>query len=1057
MFKGLFGRTRRSQVVSTFKIIPPQDGGWSLVPMEHMLNGIRNFADTVSLELYSIGGSVSYGIRTLHGDSLSGVMHSYFPQADLQSSRSSVDDPNEADWMYVHEDERAVIQTLGLARDSYLPLRIFDDRTIESGTRDPLAGVIGLLSGATHGGGVAGTDRFGLRLLIRPAEEDWSSSWQDRMQIRRDGEDRVQRGPSSSQQQGSGLMVFPLAGCLLGFGLGNWMLWNSGDMVRLALFNLLSFIAVGGGLLLWSKFSKNRGRKYLDEELLEAKLKSLAFWSELQVIRIYENLADRDEIHDNMDRMLDTLRSFDDPAGNSWSMGKRQEYLGSDIVQYKQLRHPFVGGGRILEWHDPRRALKTALSAREVASIWHLPLGDEEMAPMERTAVSVRTPYLADLSIIGEDSGPLVGKSVGADYDIYLPESSLRKHTIILGKSGVGKSTMIKHVIAHKLERKAKGLDDGAVVVIDPHADLVRDILKLVPPNITDKVRLLDFGRDDRVPGINLVDPQLFPDRDRCVDTIINTVKHLWEHWGGRLEDLLKNSLMAIYEFNAHPDTDRSEMLTMLDILALLDEGDQVGQGRDARPKFSAFQNRVLSRVEDPRLKEWFQAYLNWSRDTRSEAVGPVHSRIGAYAKDQRASVIMGQRESTIMLTDVLSEGLVLLVSTAQGTIGRGPAALMGGTMVSLVESALRSQESLAASQRAKCLLVCDEFQTVTGADWEGMLAEIRKYGCSLMLSTQSLARLDTADRKLKAGILGNVGCMVGYQMSAEDAHVMSAEMDSDRVRERDLVNLHPHYCMVRINSDTKCYQAFSMKTLPPPDMIRGSDESELAVLAASEAYTVNWAEARAKLNREVAERLNFAKVGADLGKSSTRSSAPAPSPALVSSQGDAPSQDTSQPAGPSSVESPSGGGYYEQVMKDVNSQIHKGGAPDGVKSVDIESSEFSPELLKMIADKSNNDPGLRTAIDNRIKSHLRHAVRDVRENEMGRIRDEIKGEMNEELLRLEQVKKNFEQEMESAREEVQTEERERIRAEVIAEVTGNLASGETPDPSLLRRPLGRG
>ena len=96
---------------------------------------------------------------------------------------------------------------------------------------------------------------------------------------------------------------------------------------------------------------------------------------------------------------------------------------------------------------------------------------------------------------------------------------------------------------------------------------------------------------------------------------------------------------------------------------------------------------------------------------------------------DQRAAVIMGQRESTINLSDILSEGLVLLVSTAQGTIGVGPAALMGGTMVSLIESAIRDQEHMPADKRAKCLLVCDEFQTVTGANWEGMLAESRKYG----------------------------------------------------------------------------------------------------------------------------------------------------------------------------------------------------------------------------------------------------------------------------------------------------------------------------------------
>ena len=580
-------------------------------------------------------------------------------------------------------------------------------------------------------------------------------------------------------------------------------------------------------------------RAYLDETLVEEKLKSLAFWSELQIVRVYRNEGDEDIARNGLEQVVDCIRSFDDPAGNSWDPGPVIHYTGMSVARrnYKRSRlagdnrilgwlagqdhdvHPFVGGSQILGWVDPKRAEHTILSAREVATVWHPPLGMNEMASMERVSSGALVPYLGDLSSSSEDSGPLVG--MAGNREIRLPESSIEKHAVILGRSGVGKSTLIKHIVDYKLRRKAAGKDEGAMVVIDPHADLVREILQLVPTEIAHKVRLLDFGRQDRVPGLNLVDPGLFPDRDRCVDTIISTVRNLWETWGGRLEDLLKNSLMIVYEFNSHPDTPRHEMLTMLDILLLLQDGAVSGRGREQTTEMSPFQRHCLSRVTDPRLKQWFQMYLGWPRDTRAEAVGPVFSRIGAYAAHRRASVIMGQRETTIMLSDVLSEGLVLLVSTAQGTVGKGPAALMGGTIVSLVESALRDQESLPPGQRKKCLLICDEFQTVTGADWEGLFAEIRKYGCSMMLATQSIARLDTTERKLKAGVLGNVGVIIGYQMAAEDARIISAEMDSLRVPENLLVNLYPHHCCVRINSNTTCYPAFSMKTLPPPDISR--------------------------------------------------------------------------------------------------------------------------------------------------------------------------------------------------------------------------------------------
>lgn len=852
--------------IDNFRIIPPLDGGWSLAPMDNLLRGISHHKEPVSLELYARDGVVCYMVRAYHGESLGGILHSYFPQARVERRvDDGLEEPDDSDWLFVGEDEYALVQPLYLREESFLPLRIYADRDIEQSKKDPLAGVIGLLGSATHAGGEAPGDRLGLRLVLHPAKDNWNAKWRDRFQQRKDGEDKqdLSRSLSPSQREAPKISLMLLVGGTVLWALGNLWLWNEYSPLHLVPFNLGAALLAVAGRVFMKKVQKDSVRDFVDEELIDQKLKSPCFDVEVQVVRVYRNLADQGAAEEQAQNLVDCLRSHDDPVGNSLKSGKPLYFRGEDIYQ-QQRKHPFLGGTKFLDWLNPKQAAASILSSREVAAIWHPPLGTDEMASMERSAGGVLRPFLSDLARGGEDAGPIVGVAESGQ-EIRLPESALKKHSLILGKSGVGKSTMVKHIISYKLQRKAAGKDNSAVVVIDPHADLVRDVLKMVPPEIAHKVRLLDFGRRDRVPGINLVDPRLFPDRDRCVDTIITTVKHLWEHWGGRLEDLLKRSLSMIYEYNANPITQPEEMLTILDILQLLDEGKQVGQGRDARTEASDFQKHVLGRVEDPSLVEWFNSYLGWGRDTRAEAVGPVHSRVGAYAQDSRASVIMGQRDSTIMLSDVLKEGLVLLVSTAQGTIGIQPAALMGGTMISLVEAALRDQESLDPSLRAKCLLVADEFQTITGANWEGMLAEIRKYGASLMLATQSLERLDTPERKLKAGILGNVGVMVGYNMSAADAHILAAEMDDERVLPRTFVNLDPHHCCVRITSDRTCYPAFSMKTLPPPDMLLDEAavaRSEDAVLKASFDYTVDWADARKRMQAEKRRRLQLDKMG---------------------------------------------------------------------------------------------------------------------------------------------------------------------------------------------------
>ena len=391
------------------------------------------------------------------------------------------------------------------------------------------------------------------------------------------------------------------------------------------------------------------------------------------------------------------------------------------------------------------------------------------------------------------------------------------------------------------MEIDTQGRYNPAIVVIDPQGDLVRDTLKLVPPSIAHKVRLLDFGGADRVPAVNLIDPHIFPDRDRCVDTVMGTVERFWEHCGGRAHDTLRHGLLIAYEFNSHLDTPRDDMLTMLDIPALLEEGTPGGSGHGARIALNDFQSCVLSRVADRSLQVWFQEFQSWMPSLRCETVGPVQKGIQSYASARRPAEIMGRPGSTIILSDMLevfSQGQVLLVSTAQSSCGEGPAALMGGALISLVRLALQSQGSPAPLERDKCLLVCEQFHAFPGADWERLLAEARKYGCSLMLATESLARQDTPGRRLKDAVLRSVANFVGYRMAEDDAAIIAPEMDSSRVPERFLTNLDPHHCYVRITSHRRSYPAFSVNTPPPPNEVLGSDESVAAVLRAAEAYT---------------------------------------------------------------------------------------------------------------------------------------------------------------------------------------------------------------------------
>ena len=786
---------------------------------------------------------------------------------------------------------------------------------------------------------------------------------------------------SSRRRIAAGWGLIALVG-LAGLAYFNYDFYQSGEMLKMALLDVGAAAAAAGAFWGWRKFGGRSSRVYLDEELVEEKIKSLAFYSEIQLVRTYAGGdAEREGALESVNGLVDVMRQFDNPAGNSWKEGPVKEYSGLDL-SHEHGDSGLADESMVMEWVSKGRARKSIMSAREVAMLWHMPLGMAEMASMDRGQSKVLTPYLEGL----DEEGPLVGYTEQG-MPVKLPESALEKHTLFLGRSGTGKSTMIKQVIYYKMLQKARGRDNGAIVLLDPHADLVRDILRVVPMEIVDKVRLIDLGRDDRVPAINLMDPQLFPDRDRCVGTIIETLKGLWESWGNRLEEILDRGLKMIYEYNDHPDTERVRMLTMLDLLRLLQDGKVVGQGRDQSVELSAFQKHVLSRVEDAYVRMWFGAFMSWPRDTRAEALGPVMNRIGAYAGDSRAKAVLGQRESTVVFSDVLRDGVILLVSTASGTIGSGPAALMGGTIVSLVDSSLRQQERLPPEERKKLLLIADEFQTVTGTNWEGMLAEVRKYKCSLMLATQSLAVLDSPERNLKSGIMSNTACLISYQISAEDAQLVSYQMGHERVTESDLVMLDPFCCYVRITTQDKALPVFSLKTLPPPEIAFGKDDARDAVIENMKNYTVDRQEALQRINREALDAMQGTDEKIGTSGSTVREEREAVSVAVGGGVADGGGTAVAERARTAPSSGGGAGNAFRSFIPGADDVPATQGGGDGSRrrgktkiedvltEEELMETQFSAEVLTMLYDLVEKDPGARRVVDRRLQGRVSFEV----------------------------------------------------------------------------------
>ena len=162
-----------------------------------------------------------------------------------------------------------------------------------------------------------------------------------------------------------------------------------------------------------------------------------------------------------------------------------------------------------------------------------------------------------------------------------------------------------------------------------------------------------------------------------------------------------------------------------------------------------------------------------------------------------RPNLLLCPYRSLCLVVDTLGGVTLLFVNTAQGQVGRDVAALVGGTLLNLVDGVIRSQEALPAAERKRVTVVVDEMQAIPGADYEAMLSELGKFGASFVMATQSLTRLEDLSRTLRETLFSNIGCLVAFQTSASDARYLTWELDRDQVTEEDLTSLPVHHCYV--------------------------------------------------------------------------------------------------------------------------------------------------------------------------------------------------------------------------------------------------------------------
>jgi hypothetical protein len=441
--------------------------------------------------------------------------------------------------------------------------------------------------------------------------------------------------------------------------------------------------------------------------------------------------------------------------------------------------------------------INSILNTEELASLWHLPTPYLE-TPNIKWLVSKKAPPPINMP----KEGLRLGKNVyrGVEVEVRQAREDRRRHTYILGRTGSGKSYLMANMAIQDVQN-GEGL-----CVIDPHGDLINDILKYIPKERAEDVIVFEPFDVERPMGLNMLEVDGEEQKDFVVQEMISIFYKLVTDpamLGPMFEHNMRNAMLTLMADKEHPGT-------ITDIPRVFTD--------------TEFQKYKVSKVEDPVVRAFWEKEMAKTSDFhKSEMLGYLISKVGRFVENSMMRNIVGQPKSGFNFRKVMDEGKILLVNLSKGRTGELNAKLIGLILVSKIQMAALSRADIPEEQRKDFYLYVDEFQNFITDAFSSILSEARKYKLNLVIAHQYLGQLTQAagaqgagSQDLRDAVFGNAGTLLTFRTGAEDAEFLSKEF-SPTFNQFDLVNIDRFNAYVKLMINGTASKPFNMATYPLP------------------------------------------------------------------------------------------------------------------------------------------------------------------------------------------------------------------------------------------------
>ncbi len=433
------------------------------------------------------------------------------------------------------------------------------------------------------------------------------------------------------------------------------------------------------------------------------------------------------------------------------------------------------------------------LNSEELASIFHLPLASTETPNINWLNAKIAP---APNNIPNE--GISLGKNSyrGISRDIRMKRADRRRHTYVVGKSGTGKSVLLTNMAIQDIQ------NGEGVCVIDPHGDLIEDILERIPPERVDDVIVFSPSDYKRPLALNLLeyDPKYPEQKSFVINEMIGIFDKLYDlkaTGGPMFEQYMRNAMLLIMD-------DPNSGSTLMEIPKVL-----------ADEKFRQFKIKHCRNTTV--VDFWRKEAEKAGGDAALANIVPyVTSKLTSFISNDMMRAIIGQQKSSFNLREVMDQQKILLIDLPKGAIGEMNAYLLGMIIVGKILMAALSRSDIANDKRKDFYLYIDEFQNFTTNSIAQILSEARKYSLNLIIAHQYIGQLSKGqDTEIKDAVFGNVGTMISFKIGSEDAEFLVKEF-APVFNEYDLVNIDKGTAYVKLLVDNSSTKPFSLKTIWP-------------------------------------------------------------------------------------------------------------------------------------------------------------------------------------------------------------------------------------------------